>query len=161
MFRHSRLLDPESLGHWQRDSEREVDIITGCLLLTSRSTWDRLGGFDPDYFMYGEDADLSLRAWEAGFRPSITPGATAMHVGGASSPHRLGKQRLLLRGKATLVRKHWSMPRRRLALLLLTGGVGLRAAIESGRRRDDRTMRTLWRERQEWLSGWPPYQGEV
>jgi N-acetylglucosaminyl-diphospho-decaprenol L-rhamnosyltransferase len=157
VFRHSRLFDPESLGRWQRDSERRVDIITGCLLLTSRPTWDLLGGFDEDYFMYGEDADLSLRAAELGLRPSITPAATAVHAVGASSPNRLGKQRLLLRGKATLVRKRWSPARRRMALLLLAGGVGLRAAAEAGRRRDDRTMRTLWEERRDWLAGWPPY----
>jgi len=154
MFRHSTWFDPESLGAWQRDSAREVDIITGCLLLTSRPVWDRLGGFDEDYFMYGEDADLSLRAWELGLRPSITPAATAVHAGGASSANRLGKQRLLLRGKATLARKRWSPAQSRVGLLLLVGGVGLRATVEAVRGRNDRTMRTLWQERQEWLAGW-------
>ena len=161
MFRYSPLLDPESMGHWQRDSEREVDIVTGCLLLASRPTWDRLGGFDEDYFMYGEDADLSLRARELGWHPSITPAATATHAVGASSPHRLGKQRLLLRGKATLVRKRWSPGRARVALGLLAAGVGVRAVAETLRRRSDRTMRTLWAERSQWLAGWPPYSRET
>ena len=158
VFRGSLLFDPESLGHWQRDTEREVDIVTGCLLLAARSTWDRLGGFDEDFFMYGEDADLSLRARASGLRPSITPAAVAVHAVGASSPTRLGKQRLLLRGKATLVRKHWSAPRSRTALLLLGAGVGLRAAVETVRRRDDRTQRTLWAERRDLLAGWPTYR---
>jgi hypothetical protein len=157
IFRHSSFFDPESLGAWQRDDEREVDIVTGCLLLTSREIWNTLGGFDEDYFMYGEDADLSLRAWEAGFHPSITPAATAVHAVGASSPHRLSKQRLLLRGKATLVRKRWSPRRRQLGLTLLAGGIGLRAVAEVAQRRDDRTMRSLWAERADWLAGWPPY----
>ena len=109
VFRRSRIFDPESLGSWQRDSEREVDIVTGCLLLTSREIWDRLGGFDEDYFMYGEDADLSMRAKELGFRPSITPQATAVHAVGASSSVRLDKLRLLHTGKATLARKRWSL----------------------------------------------------
>ena len=160
VFRYSPVFDPESLGPWQRDTVREVDIITGCLLFTSRATWDRLGGFDEDYFMYGEDADLSLRARQLGLRPSITPAAQAVHAVGASSPHRLGKQRLLLRGKATLVRKHWSPGRRRLALVLLAGGIALRAGVEAARRREDRTMRTLWHERDTWLAGWPPYHPE-
>lgn len=157
IFRRSLLFDPESLGRWQRDSERRVDIVTGCLLLAARPTWDLLGGFDEDFFMYGEDADLSLRAAEHGFWPSITPAATAVHAVGASSPNRLGKQRLLLRGKATLARKRWTPVRRRLGLVILAGGIGLRAAVEAGRRREDRTMRTLWSERSEWLAGWPPY----
>jgi GT2 family glycosyltransferase len=157
VFRGSTVFDPESLGSWPRDTEREVDIITGCLLLSSRETWDELGGFDEDFFMYGEDADLSLRARELGYHPSITPAATAVHAVGASSSNRLAKQRLLLRGKATLVRKRWSPARRSLALVLLAGGVRLRAAAEQARRREDRTMRDLWAERRDWLAGWPPH----
>ncbi|GAA3593906.1 hypothetical protein GCM10022223_06100 [Kineosporia mesophila] len=160
LFRRSRWFDPESLGPWTRETEREVDIITGCLLLTSRSVWDRLGGFDPDYFMYGEDADLCRRAWDTGYRPSITPSAVAVHAGGASSPHRLGKRRLLLRGKATFARKHWSPSHRRAGLILLSCGVGLRAVRETAAEvfggAPDQMMRTLWKERATWLAGWPP-----
>ena len=58
-FKRSLLFDPESLGRWQRDSVREVDIVTGCLLLVSRACWNELGGFDPRFFMYGEEADLA------------------------------------------------------------------------------------------------------
>src|SRR5690606_12119132 len=54
----SRWFDPESLGHWQRDSVREVEIVSGCFMLVRRETWRRLGGFDPVFFVYGEDADL-------------------------------------------------------------------------------------------------------
>jgi N-acetylglucosaminyl-diphospho-decaprenol L-rhamnosyltransferase len=77
-FRRSLAFDPESLGMWERDSVCEVDIVTGCLLMTTRGTWDRLGGFDEDFFMYGEDADLSLRAAELGLRPAITPDAVVV-----------------------------------------------------------------------------------
>ena len=43
VFKGSRVFDPESLGGWQRDSVREVDIVTGCLLLAPREVWDELG----------------------------------------------------------------------------------------------------------------------
>lgn len=155
VFRRSPLFDPESMGNWQRDSVREVDIVTGCLLLSRRATWDELGGFDPDFFMYGEDADLSRRARLAGFRPSITPAAVAVHAVGASSSSRVSKQRLLLTGKATLARRQWNGRRQALGLGLLQGGIGLRAAGEAIRRRPDRTWRTLWSERDSWSQGWP------
>ena len=156
-FRYTSLFDPEAMGSWQRDSERDVDIVSGCLLLATREAWDALGGFDEDYFMYGEDADLSLRAREAGFRPAITPAAVAVHAIGASSPTKLSKQRLLFRGKATLARKRWSPVRWSAGLALLAGGVALRAAAETALRRSDRTQRSLWAERRDWLAGWPPY----
>ncbi len=153
-FRRSPVFDPESMGGWARDTVREVDIVTGCLLMATRPAWEALGGFDEDFFMYGEDADLSLRARRAGFGPSITPRAVAMHAVGASSANRLGKQRLLLRGKATLMHKHWGAARRAAGVRLLVAGVGLRALAEAATGREP-VMRPLWRERETWSAGWP------
>jgi GT2 family glycosyltransferase len=128
--KRSARFDPESLGRWERDTAREVGIVTGCLLLTSREVYDRLGGFDPRFFMYGEDADLSLRAVRQGWRPAITPDGVAVHAVGASSPRRADKLRLLMTGKATLAGTLWRGPARRLAIALLVAGTGLRALPE-------------------------------
>lgn len=152
VFRGSRLFDPESMGGWDRDSVREVDVVTGCLLLTSRILWDELGGFDEDFFMYGEDADLSWRAWQSGLRPAITPAAEIVHAVGASSSSSLNKQRLLLRGRAHLARKRWHGVRRLLARLLMLCGAGVRAGLH-GRGSD---ARVIWAERDDWIRGWAP-----
>jgi GT2 family glycosyltransferase len=157
-FKHSRLFDPESLGGWKRDTVREVDIVTGCLLLAPRALWHELGGFDTRFFMYGEDADLSFRARALGYRPAITPDAVVTHEIGVSSATREDKLILLFRGKATLLRKHWRGLRLRLGLLLLKAGVGLRALLAVlGRRTDSRAAawRQVWRERGDWLAGYP------
>ena len=50
--RRSALFNTESDGGWQRDTVREVDIVSGCFFLITRSLWQRLGGFDPLFFMY-------------------------------------------------------------------------------------------------------------
>src|SRR3954451_1524004 len=47
--RGNRILDPEALGAWKRDTVREVGVVTGCLLLIERRVWERLGGFDERY----------------------------------------------------------------------------------------------------------------
>jgi GT2 family glycosyltransferase len=158
-FKGSRLFDPESLGGWERDSVREVGIVTGCLLLAPRAVWRQLGGFDERFFMYGEDADLSMRAWAAGYRPAITPESVITHEVGVSSETRPDKVILLLRGKATLVRKHWSGPRRRLGLSLLVLGVGVRALAATLPWRRHAPTPTAWREawriRRDWVEGYP------
>ena len=77
--------------------------------------------------MYGEDADLSLRARALGHRPAITPDAVITHEVGVSSSSRPDKIVLLLRGKVTLVRKHWSPVRSRIGVALIVLGVGVRA----------------------------------
>ena len=84
LFPQSRLFNAEAYGGWKRDTEREVDIVTGCFFLIEHRFWDTLGGFDPLFFMYGEEADLCLRARPLGARPRITPDARIVHYGGAS-----------------------------------------------------------------------------
>ncbi|MBI1758411.1 MAG: glycosyltransferase family 2 protein [Actinobacteria bacterium] len=158
--KRSRVFDPESLGRWERDTVREVDIVTGCLLLTTRELYERLGGFDPRYFMYGEDADLSLRARAAGWRPAITPAAAVVHAVGASSASLAGKHRLVLTGKATLARSHRGRPGAAVAVALLTAGVGLRALPERLGGTPDPSWLPVWRERAAWRRGFPAPSGE-
>jgi GT2 family glycosyltransferase len=160
-FKRSRLFDPESLGRWQRDSVREVDIVTGCLLLVPRERWNELGGFDTRFFMYGEEADFTLRAAKAGLRPIITPDAVITHEVGASSKARSDKVILLFQGKATLIRKHWNAVERPLGLGLLWLGVGLRALFARvGSNSESRSAwPQVWQARRRWLAGYPKVAG--
>ena len=154
-FKGSRVFDPEAIGGWQRDSVREVGLVTGCLLLTPRAVWQELGGFDTRFFMYGEDADLGARARALGYRPAITPDAVVTHEIGVSSSSRPDKLVLLFRGKATLLGKHWSPARRRLGLALLQLGVGVRALLARVRRGErSAAWREVWAARRDWVGGY-------
>lgn len=155
LFPKSRLFDPEAMGHWQRDSVREVGMVTGCLLLVDRSTWDRLGGLDERYFVYGEDADFSARARAIGCRPIVTPRAEVVHAIGVSSGGGGGKMPLLLAGKVTYARTHYSPMAAAIACALLRVGVAVRAA---GSRATGRGAKwaIAWQRRAEWTDGFPP-----
>ena len=153
------LFDPESLGNWQRDTVREVGVITGCFLLAPTVVWNELGGLDERYFMYGEDTDLAMRAYRAGYRPVLCPAAKLVHEVGACSDTPVHKTMLLYKGKASLVRMHWSGSQRSLGLFFLVAGTGLRAAASrmgaSGAPGDSAgRWQTLWRERRDWLQGY-------
>lgn len=150
--RHSRLLAPESLGRWQRDSVRHVDVISGGFLLAAVQTWRRLGGFDETYRIYGEDQDLCRRARAAGFRPSITPNAVVVHSVGASSSSRTDRDVLVLTGRATVVRQHLGRGRG-YGLFALRFGVAFRSLGERVLRRSGRWT-AMWRRRDEWAGGW-------
>lgn len=69
------------MGDPVTDHQEACDVasVTGALFAMRREVWDRLGGLDASYFMYYEDADLSLRCWLAGLRVSYCPGARATH----------------------------------------------------------------------------------
>ncbi|MDU8943271.1 glycosyltransferase family 2 protein [Ovoidimarina sediminis] len=155
----SALFNPEGYGGWMRDSEREVDIVTGCFLLIRRELWDRLGGFDLSFFMYGEEADLCLRARALGASPRFTPEATIVHLGGASEPVREDKVVRLLTAKNRLIERHTAAPWRSpeaIALRLWPLTRTLAARSLAALTRSERWKRTadvwgaVWRRRAEW-----------
>lgn len=155
VFKRSRVFDPESLGRWERDSVREVPIVTGCLLLTSRADWNRLGGMDEAYFLYGEDADFSARALSAGMRPVVVPEAEIIHAVGGSTASSGRKMSMVMAGKATVLHRQWSPRAASFGLLLLQAGAGLRALPALLRRRPDATWAIVWRTRRDWRPGFP------
>jgi N-acetylglucosaminyl-diphospho-decaprenol L-rhamnosyltransferase len=58
---------------------REVTALSGACLAIPRQTWHRLGGFPPEFFMYHEDVDLSVRLRMTGGRVGIEPAAVVAH----------------------------------------------------------------------------------
>lgn len=126
VFPNSALFNPEAYGGWKRDSIKSVDIVTGCFFLIKRSLWNKLNGFDERFFMYGEEADLCLRAKKIGYSPMITPNAEIIHFGGASEKIRSDKLIKLLKAKVQLIKNHWNP-------LIQYLGVGLIALWPLGR----------------------------
>lgn len=118
LFRGTSLFNPEGLGGWNRDGERQVDIVSGCFLLIGHALWKELGGFREMFFMYGEEADLCLRAHKLGCHPMVTSTATIVHYGGASEKIRADKMVRLLRAKMLLIREHFSPATVKLGMFL-------------------------------------------
>ena len=84
---------------------REVGFLSGACLAIPAATWRSLGGFEPAFFMYHEDVDLSLRLRLRGGRLGVAPAARVDHdyafAKGAT------KWRLLERNRwATLLRTY-------------------------------------------------------
>jgi N-acetylglucosaminyl-diphospho-decaprenol L-rhamnosyltransferase len=67
------------------DEAREVQVISGACLMICRSTFERVGRFSEDYFMYAEDVDLSAKVRRAGYKNYYVPSAIVVHYGGQSS----------------------------------------------------------------------------
>lgn len=160
IFRGSEVFNPEAYGGWDRATERQVDIVSGCFLLISRADWQALDGFHPDFFMYGEEADLCLRATrELGARPRVTPDARIVHYAGASERVREDKMVRLLRAKILLIRRHFPAWQRPLALALFTAwplsrwlGLAVLSSLprRPGWRQGAETWKGIWMRRREW-----------
>lgn len=168
IFRNSALFNPEEIGGWQRDDERDVDVVQGSFFLIRRDIWERHGGFDPTFVMYGEEQDLCLRATAEGARPRMTPEAEIVHFHGASS-RRAAREIMTLKATMTVVKRHFPAWQRPLGSLLLQAWPwsrmvsGRLLAKLSGRRGFAEAADMwgdVWRARAEWRGGYPPVARE-
>jgi GT2 family glycosyltransferase len=71
-------------GGWGEPAEdhrkpKDVASASGAGCALTRELWERLGGFDPEFFLYCEDLDLSLRVWQQGLRVRYVPEARVWH----------------------------------------------------------------------------------
>jgi GT2 family glycosyltransferase len=159
LFRRTNLFNSEGIGGWNRTGTRTVDIVSGCFLLIKRDFWKEMGGFHPDYFMYGEDADLCLRAKENGARPMVTSEATIVHYGGASEKILVDKVVRLVKAKVLLIHRHFNPVTVPLGVAMLSGWPlsrylmhSLLAFLGKKKSRESKEVwRAAWRRRREWF----------
>jgi N-acetylglucosaminyl-diphospho-decaprenol L-rhamnosyltransferase len=71
--------------HGPYDRPRTAPWVLGAALALRRAAFDAVGGFDPGFFLYGEEVDLCFRLWQAGWEVHFAPVATVVHLGGAST----------------------------------------------------------------------------
>lgn len=74
------------LKHTKKLNNLPGDIawVLGACMLLKRDVFNQINGFDEDYFLYGEDADICLRVRLAGYSIGFTDAVKIMHVSGAS-----------------------------------------------------------------------------
>lgn len=160
-FRSSCFFNHDNYGCWDRNSIYEVDVITGCFFLTTRSLWKELQGLDDTFFMYAEEADYCIRAIKRGYKPTVTPNARIIHHGGVSEANFSGKMIKLLKGKAELINKHtppWKQFLFKKLLLMHVINKVLSYNVQMLLKRDKKSLRMEWqtilRQRHSWLKGY-------
>jgi len=161
LFPRSEFLNGEAYGGWRRDTARKVDIVSGCFMLVDAELWNDLGGLDPSFFMYGEEADLCLRARALGAQPMVTPDAEIVHYGGASETVRSDKMVRLLAAKMTLIHRHWNRRSQLLGIAMLIAWPLTRAIATSALATfssrwiaQANAWREIWSRRADWMHGY-------
>jgi hypothetical protein len=70
---------------WDHASVRECDWVPGCYYLVRREVIDKVGLFDPRYFLYYEEVDHCRRVKDAGWKVVFYPHTSVVHIGGESA----------------------------------------------------------------------------
>ena len=76
----------------------EIDVLTGAFLFTKREIINTFGGFDKDYFAYGEDIEMAFQIKELGYKIIYYPLWTVLHLKSASG---LKKKDIKIREKTS------------------------------------------------------------
>ncbi len=117
------------LADWDHSEAALVDWVSGACFLVRREAWEKVGGFDPAYFMYMEDVDLCWRLGEAGWQVAYEPSAVVVHAQGVAAD--LHPYKMIVAHHKSM----WIFSRRRTRHLAGVGqvplliGLAVRAAV--------------------------------
>jgi GT2 family glycosyltransferase len=79
LFPRSPRFGRHNMGHMDESDVHEMDAGTKDCLMLRMAAIDRVGFFDPRYFMFGEDVDLCYRLKLGGWKVFYVPSAAAVH----------------------------------------------------------------------------------
>jgi len=85
LFPRSKKVGQYHLGHLSEFETNEVDILSGAFMLMRKKALDEVGLLDEDFFMYGEDIDLSYRIQQAGYKNYYFADTKIIHYKGEST----------------------------------------------------------------------------
>jgi GT2 family glycosyltransferase len=128
LFPKSRLFGGYNMTYLGEDVTARLEAISGCFMFCRAEVLRTLGGFDTDFFMYGEDLDLCYRATKLGWEIYYHPETTIIHVKGESTRRSsLDTLAVFYEAMEIFARKHFrSNP---VLLWLVRLGIGTRRSI--------------------------------
>jgi len=85
LFPKSKKFGHYHLGYLDKNKSHEVEVLSGAFMVLRKSVLDEIGVLDEDYFMYGEDIDLSYRIIKAGYKNYYFADTRIIHYKGEST----------------------------------------------------------------------------
>ena len=134
MFRKNRIFGRERMWWWNRDTFRQVDVISGMYMLVRRQAIAEIGLMDEDYFFYYEETDWCYRFAKNGWKLLFTPETSIIHVGGGGqSSAKAAVKMFVQQQKSCLIffKKHKGPFKTLIARILLTTGFAGRLIVWS------------------------------
>jgi GT2 family glycosyltransferase len=109
IFPKSKLFAKYNLTYLDENKTYEVDAISGSFMMLKRDVYEKVGGFDPDFFMYGEDLDLCYRIQKAGYKVYYVHDTEVIHYKGESTKRSsIDETKMFYDAMQIFVKKHLS-----------------------------------------------------
>ena len=104
-----RAISHRFLHEWQSAEHMKVDWVSGAAMIIRREAWDRVGGFDENFFMYFEDNDLCLRVRQEGWDVVYLHTPSIVHFGGMSARQNPLVRQAYQKSLRYFYRKHYGV----------------------------------------------------
>lgn len=85
LFRKSPKFNRYHLGHLDENSNHEIEVLSGAFMFILKDVLDQVGLLDEQFFMYGEDIDLSYRILKGGYKNYYLADTSIIHFKGEST----------------------------------------------------------------------------
>ncbi|MEW5843630.1 MAG: glycosyltransferase [Bacteroidota bacterium] len=109
LFPKSRLFARYNLTYLDENKTYEVDAVSGAFMMLRKEVYDKIGGFDQEFFMYGEDLDLCYRSQQAGYKVFYVHSTEIIHYKGESTKRSsMDETKVFYDAMHLFVRKHFS-----------------------------------------------------
>lgn len=130
LFPRSKTFGKYHLGYLDKDETHKVHVLSGAFMLLRKDVIEEIGALDEDFFMYGEDIDLSHRIIKAGYSNYYYPEARIIHYKGESTK-KSSVNYVLVFYNAMIIfaQKHFSKNNARVFSLLINLAVYFRAFL--------------------------------
>jgi GT2 family glycosyltransferase len=130
LFPQSKVFGRYHLGYLSKDETHEVDVLSGAFMLLRGSALEKTGLLDEDYFMYGEDIDLSYRIQKAGYKNVYFSGTRIIHYKGESTKKSsVNYVFVFYRAMVIFARKHFAPGNAALFAFLINLAIWFRAGL--------------------------------
>ncbi|MCA8829236.1 glycosyltransferase family 2 protein [Hymenobacter pini] len=135
LFPKSRRFGRYHLGYLSPEQTHEIQVLSGAFMLMRKTALDAVGLLDEDYFMYGEDIDLSYRLTQGGWKNYYFAGTRIIHYKGESTKRTsVNYVFVFYRAMVIFARKHFAPGRAGMFSLLINGAIWLRAVAAVAQR---------------------------
>ena len=130
LFPSSKTFGQYHLGYLPEDEVNKVDVLSGAFMLLRKEALDKVGLLDEDFFMYGEDIDLSYRLVKGGYTNYYFPEARIIHYKGESTKKgSMNYLRMFYNAMIIFARKHLSQGSARTFIIFIKLAIYLRAGV--------------------------------
>ena len=130
LFPKSKKFGKYHLNYLDKEKTHEIDVISGAFFMIRKKIIDEIGMLDENFFMYGEDIDLSYRIQQKGYKNFYLPTTSIIHYKGESTKKTsINYIFTFYQAMIIFVKKHYNTSKANPLIFIINTAIFIRAFV--------------------------------